>query len=124
MTRRRPRSTLFPYTTLFRSGPLAAYPAPRARHPASGMSVEAVGRPRGLQRLRTLWRLFRREKEDPAPFYSLLAAETAEALDREYGPLRNRRIVDLGCGPGFYTQALRDVGAEVIPVDRDPDEMR
>jgi SAM-dependent methyltransferase len=88
------------------------------------MSVEGVGRPRGLERLRTLWRLFRREKEDPAPFYSLLAAETAEALDREYGPLRNRRIVDLGCGPGFYTQALRDVGAEVIPVDRDPDEMR
>lgn len=88
------------------------------------MSVDGVGRPRGLQRLRTLWRLFRREKEDPAPFYRLLAAETAEALDRRYGPLRGRRIVDLGCGPGFYTEALRDVGAEVIPVDRDPDEMR
>jgi SAM-dependent methyltransferase len=88
------------------------------------MSVEGVGRPRGLQRLCTLWRLFRREKEDPAPFYRLLAAETAEALDRRYGPLRSRRVVDLGCGPGFYTEALRAVGAEVIPVDRDPDEMR
>lgn len=81
-------------------------------------------RPRGIARIRTLWRLFRAEKEDPAPFYRLLAAETAEDLDRRYGPLHGTTVVDLGCGPGFYTEALRTLGAEVIPVDNDPAELR
>ncbi len=31
--------------------------------------------------------------------------------------------MDLGCGPGFYTEALRAAGATVIPVDNDEDEM-
>ncbi len=83
----------------------------------------ALERPQGLERLRTLWRLWRAEQTDPAPFYRLLAAETAEALDHRYGPLRATTIVDLGCGPGFYTEALRARGAEVIPVDIDPAEM-
>jgi SAM-dependent methyltransferase len=77
-----------------------------------------------MKRLRTLWRLWRREKDDPAPFYQALAAETAEDLERRYGPLRDQAIVDLGCGPGFYTRALRALGARVVPVDNDPDEMR
>jgi SAM-dependent methyltransferase len=69
------------------------------------------------------WRLFRREQEDPEPFYSLLAAEAAADLDRRHGPLRGQRIVDLGCGPGFYTAALRARGADVIPVDNSEQEM-
>jgi SAM-dependent methyltransferase len=80
-------------------------------------------RPHGVQRVRKLWRLWRAEQTDPAPFYRLLAAESAEDLDRRYGPLRGQTIVDLGCGPGFYTHALRSVGADVIPVDNDPGEM-
>jgi SAM-dependent methyltransferase len=83
----------------------------------------AAERPHGLRRIRTLWRLFRREKTDPAPFYRLLAAELADQLERSYGPLRGQRIVDLGCGPGFYTEALRAKGAEVVPVDNDLAEM-
>src|SRR5713101_9022804 len=46
MIRRPPRSTLFPYTTLFRSsrgGPLCRYPPPRGHHP--------VGRDRKSTRL-------------------------------------------------------------------------
>jgi SAM-dependent methyltransferase len=70
-----------------------------------------------------LARLWRREAEDPEPFYRLLAERAAEDLDRSYGPLAGRTIVDLGCGPGFYTAALRARGAEVIPVDDDPAEM-
>jgi SAM-dependent methyltransferase len=31
--------------------------------------------------------------------------------------------VDLGCGPGFYTDALRAAGATVIPIDNDEAEM-
>ena len=56
--------------------------------------------------MREKWRLFRREREDPEPFYSLLAREAAADLDRRHGPLRGQRVLDLGCGPGFYTAAL------------------
>jgi SAM-dependent methyltransferase len=80
-------------------------------------------RPTGLRRVRTLWRLFRAEKTDPAPFYRLLAAELADELDRRVGPLAGQTVVDLGCGPGFYTEALRGRGAVVIPVDNDLAEM-
>lgn len=85
--------------------------------------MTTTARPHGLQRVRTLWRLWRREKQDPAPFYEALAAETAEGLEHRYGPLRDQTIVDLGCGPGFYTRPLRALGARVVPVDNDPDEM-
>jgi SAM-dependent methyltransferase len=80
-------------------------------------------RPTGLRRVRTLLRLFRAEKTDPAPFYRLLAAELADELDGRYGPLAGQKLVDLGCGPGFYTEGLRATGAEVVPVDNDPAEM-
>ena len=76
-----------------------------------------------LGRYRTLWRLWRREREDPEPFYRLLAAEAAADLERRHGPLAGQRIVDLGCGNGLYTVALRERGAEVIPVDNDPAEL-
>lgn len=80
-------------------------------------------RPTGLRRVRTLWRLFRAEKTDPAPFYRALAAELADELEGRYGPLAGQTLVDLGCGPGFYTEALRTKGASVIPVDNDLAEM-
>ena len=90
---------------------------------ASPAAPSARERPRGLERVRTLWRLFRGEKEDPAPFYRLLAAEAAEDLESRYGPFRCKTIVDLGCGPGFYAEALRATGATVIPIDNDEAEM-
>ena len=31
--------------------------------------------------------------------------------------------MDLGCGPGYYTRAIRERGAEVIPIDRDEAEL-
>jgi SAM-dependent methyltransferase len=77
----------------------------------------------GLARIRRLWRLFRAEKADPAPFYETLAGETVADLERRHGSLAGKTIVDLGCGPGFYTRALRDRGAHVIPVDSDPTEL-
>jgi SAM-dependent methyltransferase len=83
----------------------------------------ALPRARGLTRVRTLWRLWRREVQDPIPFYSLVAEEAADDLDRRYGPLAGHSLADLGCGPGFYTEALRRRGATVIPVDNDPAEL-
>jgi SAM-dependent methyltransferase len=73
--------------------------------------------------MREKWRLFRRERDDPAPFYSLLAREVAADLDSRHGPLSGQRVLDLGCGPGFYTAALRAVGADVLPVDNSEDEL-
>jgi SAM-dependent methyltransferase len=83
----------------------------------------AVDLPRGPRRARTLWRLFRNERTDPAPFYRLLAAIAAEDLDRRHGPLAGQTIVDLGCGPGYYTDAFRDRGSTVVPVDNSTDEL-
>ena len=83
----------------------------------------ATERPQGIARVRTLWRLWRAEKTDPAPFYRLLAAEAVEDLDRRYGALAGKTVVDLGCGPGLYTDAFRAASAHVIPVDNDPAEL-
>jgi SAM-dependent methyltransferase len=74
--------------------------------------------------MRSLWRLWRREKTDPVPFYTVLAAELVRDLERRHGRLAGRRLLDLGCGPGLYTAALRASGAEVTPVDNDPAELR
>lgn len=73
--------------------------------------------------MRTLWRLFRNERDDPEPFYAMLAGEAAADLDRRHGPLAGQRVADLGCGPGHYTRALRAAGACVIPLEGDTDEL-
>lgn len=79
--------------------------------------------PRGVTRVRELWQRWRNEKEDPAPFYSMLAAETVVRLERRHGPVAGQRVLDLGCGPGFYTDAFRRTGATVIPLDGSFDEL-
>lgn len=61
-----------------------------------------------------LVRLFLRERRDPEPFHQRLADEAVASLGRD---LRGQRVVDLGCGPGHYTRALRRAGASVVPVD-------
>jgi SAM-dependent methyltransferase len=65
----------------------------------------------------TLWRLWRSEREDPAPFYAVLARDVVGRLERRYGSLSGQTVLDVGCGPGFYTKALRAAGAHVIPLD-------
>jgi SAM-dependent methyltransferase len=70
-----------------------------------------------------LVRLWRRERQDPGPFYRRLAERAADDLEAHLGPLAGQRIADVGCGPGWYTRALRARGAEVIPIDRSADEL-
>jgi SAM-dependent methyltransferase/predicted O-methyltransferase YrrM len=82
-----------------------------------------TARPAGIARVRELWRLFRNEREDPQPFYTWLAEELASDLERRHGPLKGCTLLDLGCGPGYYTAALRARGATVIPVDNSEDEL-
>ena len=78
---------------------------------------------RGLTRVRRLWRLWRNERDEPEPFYSLLAQEATRKLDRKYGPVSGQVIADLGCGPGYYARAFRALGATVIPMDGSTDEL-
>lgn len=77
----------------------------------------------GLAKKRQLWELFRNEVDDPWPFYTLVARDAATDLDHRYGPLTGQKIVDLGCGPGYYTRALRGRGADVTPLDNSEEEI-
>jgi len=79
---------------------------------------------RGPARVRELFRRFRREREDPAPFYTMLAAEAVERLERRHGPVEGLTVVDVACGPGFYTAALRARGARVIPLEHSLTELQ
>ena len=67
-----------------------------------------------------LFKLFRDERDNPAPFYEALATRT---LARFPFQLDGALVVDLGCGPGFYTAALRRAGATVVPIEYDPSEL-
>lgn len=77
----------------------------------------------GAARVRQLWRLWQNEREDPEPFYTVLARESVADLERRYGPLAGQSVLDMGCGPGFYTRVFRDLGATVIPLDNSEDEL-
>jgi len=64
--------------------------------------------------------LFREEKRNPVPFYEALSNRTVASLPFE---LDGCRILDLGCGPGHYTSALRRAGATVVPIDFEHTEL-
>jgi len=70
-----------------------------------------------------LFRLWRNEKEDPEPFYSMLAKEAIVDLERRYGALEGTTIADLGCGPGYYARQFRERGAVVVPIEGSIDEL-
>lgn len=82
------------------------------------MAVRQMG-PEQLNR-RALFKLFLAEKTDPEPFYDALAARTIASFPFN---LEGARVLDLGCGGGYYTKALRSAGAIVASVDSDLDEM-
>ena len=71
-----------------------------------------------------LVRLWRNERRDPRAFYGELAARAADDLEASFGPLHGQCILDIGCGPGWYTRALRARGAQVIPMDYSEEELR
>ena len=77
-----------------------------------------------IARATELWRLFRAERSDPAPFYRRLAADAIDGFERRYGSLAGKRIADVGSGPGYYTDAFRGAGAIVLPLDGDLGELQ
>lgn len=82
---------------------------------------ERVAAPPKVATKAELFKLFLSEKEDPEPFYTKLAARSVAEFPF---PLRGRRVLDLGAGPGHYSAALRDAGATVIPIDLGSENMR
>jgi SAM-dependent methyltransferase len=92
----------------------------RPTHPSTPAGP-AVGPQASLPELFALWR---NERQDPASFYDELAARAAVDLDRSFGPLAGQEILDIGCGPGYYTRALRARGAQILPMDYSEEELR
>jgi len=75
-----------------------------------------------LARSFRLFAAFRKEQTDPQFFYGLLARDTVEQL-RPYVDPAGKTVVDVGGGPGYFSEALRAVGARVVCVDVDAGEM-
>ena len=71
---------------------------------------------RDLRRTIHLFKLFRRQHVDPVGYYSYLAADTA-SLVAQYAPLAGRRILDVGGGPGYFSDAFRRAGARCSAVE-------
>lgn len=95
-----------------------------ARGVAAPSAQSPPGEPAsGAASLFGLLRMWRNEDGDPARFYTELAVRASADVERMFGPLAGQRIADIGCGPGWYTRALRDRGAEVIPIDYSEDEL-
>jgi len=61
-----------------------------------------------------LLRRFRNEKTEPEPFYVGLADRTIAGFPY---PLHDQVVLDLGCGPGWYSVALKRAGASVVSLD-------
>lgn len=74
--------------------------------------------PTGIRRSIALFRVFRVEQTDPDRFYRTLAEDTANQL-ATFAPLFNRTIVDVGGGPGYFSEAFESRGAKVILVEPD-----
>lgn len=75
-----------------------------------------------LARSVRLLRAFRDERSDPERFYGLVARDTVAHLGR-YTDLRGNTVADIGSGPGFFTDALREAGARCVGVECDAGEL-
>jgi SAM-dependent methyltransferase len=75
-----------------------------------------------LARSIRLFSAFRREQTDPDYFYGLVARDTVDQL-RPYVDLAGALVLDVGCGPGYFSDALRAAGGRVVCVDVDAGEM-
>src|SRR2546425_12338811 len=114
MIRRPPRSTLFPYTTLFRSAP----DRPAVRRPLGGVARRIGGG--GGQRLAKR----RHERLAPPP-------RRADTIDRPRARSRDhprlgasaRRVVAFGIPPGLPEHLLEHV-ARVGALAHDPEDQR
>jgi SAM-dependent methyltransferase len=101
--------------------PLRRSDPPAESEPYPG-AVAPGRRSRGLARSVRLFRLYRKEQTDPESFYAGLAEDTVSQLE-DYGNLNGRTVVDVGGGPGHFTEALRVRGARCYLFEPDSAEM-
>ena len=101
--------------------PLRRSDPPAESEPYPGAAAPGR-RSRGLARSVRLFRLYRKEQTDPESFYAGLAEDTVSQLE-DYGNLNGRTVVDVGGGPGHFTEALRVRGARCYLFEPDSAEM-
>ena len=70
-----------------------------------------------------LLRAFRLEQSQPDVFYGALAADSVAQLGA-YADLDGATVLDVGGGPGFFSDAFAGVGARYVAADVDAGEMR
>ncbi|MFE6158469.1 class I SAM-dependent methyltransferase [Streptomyces sp. NPDC056486] len=75
-----------------------------------------------LRRSFTLFRAFLREQQEPERCYTLLARDAADQVEA-YGPVRDRVVVDVGGGGGYFTEEFRRRGAQSFLFEPDPAEL-
>ena len=75
-----------------------------------------------LRRSVRLFRGFLVEQTEPDRFYRLLAEDTVEQL-RRYTGLRDRLVLDVGGGPGYFADAFTAAGARYVGLDVDHAEL-
>lgn len=75
-----------------------------------------------LDRSIRLFQAFRREQSDRDSFYRLLAGDSVAQVG-EYAALRDRTLLDVGGGPGYFADAFRAAGARYLGLDPDVGEL-
>ena len=75
-----------------------------------------------LSRSVRLFRAFLVEQSDPDHFYQVLAEDSVRQL-LAYSPLSSRVVLDVGGGPGYFSDAFRAAGAIYLGVDPDVGEL-
>src|SRR5437870_12128621 len=69
-----------------------------------------------------LFRAFLVEQSDPDHFYQTLAEDSVRQL-ASFTPLNGRMVLDVGGGPGYFSDAFRAAGADYLGVDPDVGEL-
>jgi arabinofuranan 3-O-arabinosyltransferase len=92
-----------------------------AHRTADRIADRITGRP-SLRRSVTLFRGFLVEQTDPDHFYSLLARDTVDQI-RRYAAVRDRLVLDIGGGPGYFAEAFTAAGARYVGLDVDHAEL-
>jgi SAM-dependent methyltransferase len=85
-------------------------------------SIGPVHAWRDLMRSVRLFSSFRTEQTDPAGFYRLIANDAIALIERQR-KVAGLTVLDIGGGPGHYTQAFRDAGARCVLIDIELEEI-
>jgi SAM-dependent methyltransferase len=68
------------------------------------------------------FRAYRNHRDDPEGFYQSISSTAVDALAARY-ELVGKQLLDLGCGPGYYLEALRSRGAVAFGVEYSETEL-